>query len=409
MHDATEHSATKHTLARRSNCTRAPFWCSSCGCEASERPLRGQLPDTGFGNRLSKMLSFAAIGEALGRRVLTFWPTLGNTNYKKHMGRRYYGSLQELQDLVWLPSVLHFLEDGPDPDAVQAVQASNASRKSGTLFSKISLEHADTVPVEAQGHELIYGWGHPEGTWYYWNRWAASGTWPPPCVEHAAFLTHCRAVLTKLRPRIDFGNPPPRSYNVLHVRRGDRGSTAQLRKHDPQSLNLTWQNVHTITRRTGLPWLVVSDDQSELPEIKETLRSQYGARVVTLGAAASNSTSPLQAVLRDFFAMAAAAGIVFSGLRSGPWVDSTLSSMAAVVGQTPLLVPANATDRRYSYIRFLQKLSNHSGTPFPYLFMAEQVDDFTEELESCRERPYPLPLAPDGPAARHECYTNTST
>ena len=77
------------TLLKRSatsvcNATHT-HWCSSCSCERHARLHKGQLPDTGMGNRISKLLSFAGISESLGRHVLVFWPTLGNWGRLSHL------------------------------------------------------------------------------------------------------------------------------------------------------------------------------------------------------------------------------------------------------------------------------------------------------------------------------------
>lgn len=335
--------------------------------------LKGLVPDSGFGNRLSKLLTFAGIGEALGRRVLTFWSTPGNTNYPVHRGRRFYGQLEELRALVHLPRALVWLED--------RVKSTTKVVQSGTAFGKISLEDADPFPTEMIVTALQFGWGHPHGVWFYWNYWAVRNLWPLPCVSHSDVAAHMRQVHRQLRPRVDLRNPPSRSYLVLHWRRGDRGD---VRTTDPSSFNLTWSCIRAIVLRKRLPWLVIAENSIEVPTIEANLR-MHGADVVER-AKDENTKSTLRPVVRDFFAISASAGVLFSGARFGVWVDSSFSSMAALVGDIPLLFPH--TTSKGGNVAQLQALANKSGEPLRSYFFADQMEGFLSEVSKAQSRPF---------------------
>jgi len=89
--------------------------------------------------------------------VLLFWPTPGNTNFYRHIGRRFYGGLAELRELVFLPAALRFLED----DESATAEAGSLSATSGARFARIPLQDADEIPVHIKVKALDFGWGHP--------------------------------------------------------------------------------------------------------------------------------------------------------------------------------------------------------------------------------------------------------
>lgn len=350
------------------------------------RLLKGSTPDTGMGNRLSKLISFAGIGESLDRHVLAFWATPGNTNMKAHRGRRFYGGLDEVRSLMHLPRALHWTEDWSD-------EALNGT-SSGSALEKVALEAADLIPTGLL-RGLEFGWGHPEGTWFYWQCWAHQNKWPSPCVDRVTFFARMRDVYDQIRPRTNLSNPPPRSYLVLHWRRGDRGNVALS---DPGSYNLTWTCAQTlITRRADLPWLVVADNATAIPEIEAQLM-QRGARIVerTPSQSAEGSVRP---VIRDFFAMSASVGILFSGARFGRWIDSSFSSMAAFVGDVPLLFPHPTA--KGGNIAQMQALGNESGAPLRTYFFADQVDGFIGEVAKAQERPFASPRVTSSKRTEH--------
>ena len=398
IHPAPSSSAPLVGGALKCNSTYTK-WCSSCACESPDRLLKGKTADTGLGNRLGMLLSFAAIGDSLGRRVVTFWPTSGNTGFKKHMGRRYYGSWEELERLVAFPRTLHFIEETNEDAKAEAStdtgvgSTANLARmfaKSKELshqqYEHIELSEADEIPSLVHPPHLQQVWGHPHGTWAHWLHWSNTRLWPKPCVDRATFVEHSRGVLSQLRPRVDFRNPTPRSYHVLHLRRGDRGTEAQLHHFYPNATNVTWQSVREVTRRTRLPWLLLTDTPSVLPEVEVLMRTQIGA-VLLNRTLAPEDASLTWSTMRDFFAIAASAGVVGSVMRSASWVDSTFSSMAALVGDIPILLSTEVASGGYS--AKLQKLGNESGEQLRSYFFADQVDGFVREAVAATRRPYP--------------------
>lgn len=384
-------------------------WCSSCSCERHARLLKGQLPDTGMGNRISKLLSFAGISESLGRHVLVFWPTLGNWGRLSHRGRRFYGGLEEVRSLVHLPRALRWIEDWPAKEL-------NGSHPS-EVFAQLPIGAADEIPVIPIRH-LDFGWGHPEGTWFHWQVWAKRNLWPQPCIGHDAFVASMRNVFRQMRPKVDLANPQPRSYLVLHWRRGDRGDTSL---QDPVAFNLTWTCALTlIARRGDLPWLVLAENITEVPDIEERLR-QHGAHIVRreskekLRRAQNHSDdgygdedgSSVRPVLRDFFAASASVGILFSGTRWGDWIDSSFSSMAALIGDVPLLFPYAASNG--GNIASMQALGNVSGEALHSYFFADQIDSFLDEVAKTARRPFAednsrlQPVAPADAERENRC------
>ena len=337
------------------------------------------MPDTGLGNRLSKILSFAGIAEALGRQVVTFWPTPGNTAYKKHMGRRFYGTLDELRALVHLPRAVRWVEDWP---------ADSRKDGSGITCSNMPLSSADRIPTGSllRG-QLDFGWGHPTGTWLYWQYWGRRNMWPTPCVDRPKFFASMHDVYAQVRPRVDLENPASRTYLVLHWRRGDRGSVERV---DPAMFNRTWVCIEGIVARISLPWLVVAEDPKDVPAVEENLR-RHGAEVMPPRAIAglANVTDmkfSLRPIVRDFFAIAGSAGLLFAGNSFANWIDSSFSSMAALVGDVPMLFPRDTTSG--GNIATMQALGNKSGDPLHSYFFADQLDTFLVEVTQARLRPF---------------------
>lgn len=353
-------------------------WCSDCSCERKDRHFKVSLPDTGFGNRLSKLLSAAGVAWALGRPVLTFWPTPGNTGYKKHMGRRFYGELAELRTLMHLPRGVQWIEDWP-----KEMRRSG----SGAALNLVPLHDADQIPtgLVLRG-QLDFGWGHPTAVWVYWQYWWRRHMWPKPCVDRSSFIASMRDVFAQVRPLVDLNNPLPRSYLVLHWRHGDRGS---LERSDPAAYNLTWRCVSDIARHTTLPWLVVAEDPHDVPFVEAIMR-QNGARIwpprpASPGSNSSGSTT-LRPVVRDFFAIAGSAGLLFSGNAFGQWIDSSFSSMAALVGELPMLFPRSTSSG--GNIATMQALGNQSGDALHSYFFADQIHRFLVEIQLARLRPF---------------------
>ena len=389
----TSFSAPRYRVPTSTCASTYLFWCSNCSCEHGSRPLKAETPDTGFGNRLSKLLSFAAIGESLGRPVVTFWASPGNTNHKRHRGMRFYGSLDELRTLIMLPRALQWVED------CSANEANGSSTHS--MLAAIPLAAADVIPTHLI-KALQFGWGHGEGTWYYWQSWARTNDWPYPCVNRSTFLVNMERVFMELRPRFHMRKPTPRSYIALHWRRGDRGDVS---KEDKASFNTTWDCINTlIQQRPALPWLVVSDSPGDVALVNDKLRI-IGAQIAERPSETSRSSSSLGGVVRDFFAISASVGVLFSGSRFGPWVDSTFSSTAALVGDVPVLFPHKVA--MGGNIAQLQALSNKSGVPLRSYFFADQLDSFLVEIARAEGREWKRQPA-NHPLPMHRVQTSSS-
>ena len=124
------------------------------------------LPDTGFGNRMTKLITAAALAIALNRTAVSYWSSKHNSNSKHLRGKRSYGTLDELRALVRFPRVVTWLEDW------------NASRQgkqsTAALFASLSRAQADEVPfaVQLQHKKVSQVCGHPEGIWFMWRHWA---------------------------------------------------------------------------------------------------------------------------------------------------------------------------------------------------------------------------------------------
>ena len=362
-------------------------WCPPT-CSTQGRPLKVSCADTGFGNRIINLMASMVFARVLQRPLITFWATPGNIGGRRHSGMRYYGSLSELRAVVSLPSDLQFIEDWP-----AAQRGGNSSSKS---FASLSLAQADYVPVNSLNHfpETIPGYGlfTPESVWGYWQAWARARIWPPPeaCVSRSDFAKAFRTVFDEVRPRIDLQNPPSRSYLALHVREGDK---RRVPAHIAASVRSAAQ---ALGQRTGLPWVVISDNETAAIELEAALKLQ-GVAVVSrpgftgisresMPQPATQHHASLRAVVRDFFALSASAGVLIQTSPFGGWIDSSFSSTATAVGDTPLLLPT--TTARGGSMALLQERTNQSGSPLHSCFFTDQMEAFVHEVGECRRRPF---------------------
>lgn len=363
-------------------------WCASA-CSTQGRALKVPCADTGFGNRLLNLLTPSVYARVLHRHVITFWATPGNIDGRRHMGMRFYGSLSELRALVMLPSELQFIEDW-----TAAQRHGNSSSK---VFSNIPLEEADYVPVNSLNRFPAtipeYTFSTPESAWEYWKSWARAGVWPAPegCISRADFAIAFRAVFDEMRPKTDLLNPPPRSYLAMHLREGDKH---RVSSHVAAAVQHAAQKV---AQDTGLPWLVISDNDTAAVEVTSALREQgvpvlaQRAPIPEPAAAVSRSRtaqhhSSLRLVVRDFFALSAAAGILIQTNPFGGWIDSSFSSTAAAVGDVPLLMPTPQS--KGGGMAALQALTNRSGQRRHRCFFVDQIASFVREVGACRQKPY---------------------
>jgi len=378
------------------------LFCHECACAHPARLLKADMPDTGFGNRMTKLITAAALAIALNRTAVSYWSSKHNSN-SKHLrggaGKRSYGTLDELRALVRLPRVVTWLEDW------------NASRQrkqsTAALFASLPRAQADEVPFAAllQHRKVSQVCGHPEGIWFMWRHWAHRHIWPPPCLQHRAMLAAVRAACLEIRPRADLGLPAERSYLALHIRSGDRASLIGPTFGYHRSNNESWWSVSTALQTwryaraaaesSGLPFLVVAENASHGMQAEAMLRehnvtvlawsnggSMVGGAATALPPRAPASDS-LRPVVRDFFAVASSAGVLVLCPRWSGWIDSTFSSMAALVGDAPMLFPLPAP---FGNIGLLQSLGNQSGEPLREYFFSPQFPAFMQEVGRARQR-----------------------
>ena len=361
-------------------------WCPPT-CETRGRPLRVACADTGFGNRILNWLAPAVYGRVLHRPIVTFWATPKNTGGRRHFGMRHYGELSALRELVDMPYDLQFIEDWP-------VSRRGAGVSSSKAFGALTLKQSDYVPVNSLNNFPNsmpgYGFFTPESAWEYWQGWAKHRVWPAPnnCTSYAEFALAFRAVFDDFRPRIDLQNPPPRSYLAMHVREGDK------RRVSTDAAATVLRLAQHVSQRTGLSWLVISDNETAAAEVNAEMQRQGIAVLpprVPLSISTASPSPPisLRAVVRDFFALSAAAGVLLQTSPFGGWIDSSFSSTAAAVGDAPLLLPARSA--KGGSMASLQALTNASGLPLHSCFFKDQLEAFQQEVEACRKRPFKGP------------------
>ena len=149
-----------------------------------------------------------------------------------------------------------------------------------------------------------------------------------------------------------------------------------------------------VSQRTGLSWLVISDNETAAAEVNAEMQRQGIAVLpprVPLSISTASPSPPisLRAVVRDFFALSAAAGVLLQTSPFGGWIDSSFSSTAAAVGDAPLLLPARSA--KGGSMASLQALTNASGLPLHSCFFKDQLEAFQQEVEACRKRPFKGP------------------
>ena len=389
-------------------------WCSARGCADTVGLLKCGGSPTGLGNRMGYLLTLASLAAALGRPAVTSWST--GQEKLAFGGQRYYGSLQELRTLMELPAELHFVEDYlPCSDRNCSGHSSNLTDSSHSppeqskALDNIPLHLADSVPLGqlVTQSDLRDVTGHYEGVWFYWQRWGFRGIWPGPCVDRGTYVAAARRSYAQVRPRQDLGNPPARSYLALHVRMGDKCGGRAL-----TNANATWDIAALVSQRSGLPWVVISESEDTRKDTESVLQrrgarvmsranqehnvSNHGAetRLMTIHASTRKvraAVHSLRPVVRDFFAISGAAGVMLATCTWGIWVDSSFSSMAALTGDTPLLQPLPTKDGGNT--AQLQALGNASGQPLRDYFFADQVESFLQAVESTTLRPF-VKLAP---------------
>lgn len=383
------------------------LWCFDDPLSSSGRLLKGSVFDKGLGNRLANVITFSALGAMLGRAVVTTWPNAEANLAEGGGGRRFYGGIDELRALMQMPEQVLFIEHYLPPR--NSSHGRHPPMSAHEILERIPLNEADKIPTWMVKH-FEYGWGHPEGIWFYWQTWAIRGAWPPPSMNHAEFVAGVRRVCASYRPRRDLDNPTARSYLALHVRTGgDKGSGDKGSVQD-STANLTARLAGRVSERSGLPWVVISDSLESIGVMEDRVR-EHGGRIATRTRSsiewrlvkAHRNQRPaiahsLEPTVRDFFALSASAGVLVSTPNWGSWIDSTYSSMAAIVGNVPVLHPMPTAAG--GNIAVLQALGNASHEPLGDYFFADQLELFMNAVEQCKSRPFgtakPLGVDADG-------------
>ena len=288
--------------------------------EMLESQLVVQCNSQGWGNRIGWWLTAAAVGKAVNKTVVTHWP-----------GGSVHGGYdwRIVNRVVGLPSNL-LVDVPPAP---------------GRLLHRI--------PFHPRPYTSDYV---PEPAWEMLGLWNEARVFPR-CVGKSAFLRAYRAVQKELRPKLELCLPKPATYAVIHLRRGDRLARGQ------PSPGLG-QSVLAALRASGNhTWLVLSDDHKAGADAETQLRKHGlalvkppGQRCVRAlcaavgGCAVASSPSPSRpnelpslvlpntlAMLRDFFAVNLARGVVVS-MPQGDG-ESSFSTVAALAGDVPMLFP----------------------------------------------------------------------
>ena len=172
------------------------------------KPLN--IPTCGLGNHLGLLLNWGSLGQVLQRPVLGYW------EHTNHNG----GTLHDFET-VWPRLTTVSTRFG----AHAFLKRAQYHRLSGmdTVDLPRPLPHPthsmDLVPevfytVMARAHHLRH------------LRSASNAT----CITPQEWLRACEGVGRSLRPKVDFGLPPVKSYLVLYLRRGDKGGIDQARQ-----------------------------------------------------------------------------------------------------------------------------------------------------------------------------------
>merc|ERR1719293_482050 len=157
-----------------------------------------------------------------------------------------------------------------------------------------------------------------------------SAIWAPGSISKETYMKAYRDVARQVQPKKDLCIPPRRSYLLVHLRRGDVG--------DP-GLSTVMESLIKL-KRLDLPFMVVSNRKNAAIDLEQKLLKE-GHRVTNRSCLPSELVEHpadfnTAGMLQDFFAMSSAAGIIVSARQNG---ESSISTVASAVGQTPLLIP----------------------------------------------------------------------
>ena len=392
------HHSAVADMARR---TKGRRWPASCPAGAPPLKVRGNLQ--GLGNRIGWYLTAAAVTEALGRSALyTSWPSAASQGVRGQGARDYDFGL--VRQLVHFPAVVHFLEDVETHSSASSFRTREAWLKADSSvpirLANGSGLYAESIPFHPRPYVNDYV---PECAWAMLEGWTKRRLTrlPVGCIARDAFLHAYRRVQSELRPRLPLCNPPPRSYVVLHIRRGDKAAwaerTERLGRRDKlaeQLANATSlrQLIPTVLARIPAPFLVLTDAGVTYRQWVESELVGAGLRVWTrrceaaceassgcwTGGGRNDSVTP---VAVDFFAILDAAGVVVvapKGVGPGQGLqESSFASVPALAGGAPHLTPVPYA--MGGKMAMYQERGN-GGRPLAGIFFLEGLHDFVRSV-----------------------------
>uniref|UniRef100_A0A7S2CMH1 Uncharacterized protein n=1 Tax=Haptolina brevifila TaxID=156173 RepID=A0A7S2CMH1_9EUKA len=326
----------------------------ACGANFT---ILARPPGTGLGNRLAVMLVASAIGAALNQRVTVQW-SLRRSSRKG--GITY--NMGTFLDACQMPSNLDFV-DGP-------------------------VNNTTTIVLPDQDGATC--WWFPEVTYASWAQgWKRSRDclsphrgcthrFPRPAacnVDEALFAMHFARAQAAVQPRIPLFNPPPRHYLALHVRRGNRFGTLALKN---ETLPLA------VSINSLLPWMLVTEVDDKTRESYEEQMQAAGLTLFHPPPVSPNTSLASLPGFRDFFALHASCGVLVDATEWGGWVDSSFSSVAALAGGAPILLPQLSTHQNVPTILSAEHKYGLKA-PIRHVFFADNKRSFIEESRAvCR-------------------------
>lgn len=310
---------------------------------------------------------------------------------------------REIVRLMHFPRRLRFVEDyvqkmvsagGPRHDSRHDANGSATSK--GPPLHDSELEALAKAAFSQLGR-LTYEVPPPWNARPYINDYVMEATWSmvlsygapkrqhnfslPKCLDRDVYFRAYRKVQGEVGPRAPLLRclPPRKAFLAVHVRGGDKEvhmQGASKRRHTAGQVmysaaigrhpylrdrrltisdsllhdNRTWRALGAVvSAHAQLPWYAVSDTPSMRRYAEERLAG-LGARLGSPrtacdahGAASHDArTDTTRAVLRDFFLLHAAAGVVAiapNTVNNG-LAESSFATVAALAGDAPLLTPA---------------------------------------------------------------------
>jgi len=345
--------------------------------KAVGEPLRVRCNSGGFGNRLGWWLSAATVGEVLGRPVYTYWNLASEGRAQsKHGGYNW----QLMQQLMTFPESLHFVDNN---DTLCLFKQNTGEQSCCKQFDQLSYEEIPFHPRLKMWYVNDYTM---EPSFKMWEGYAKHGTrcsqsgypcaidksfgaiWAPGNISKETYMNAYRDVALQVQPRKDLCTPSRRSYLVVHLRRGDVG--------DP-GLDSVMESFIKL-KSLDLPVMVVSNRKDAAIDLEQKLL-KAGHRITNRSCLPSDLVEHPRdfntaGLLQDFFGMSRAAGIIVSARHNG---ESSVSTVASEVGQTPLLIPRG--DQNPQLLQWMHQ--GNDGRPLSNLYFGAE-EDFFEAVKS---------------------------